>query len=151
MLTAIFLASQWHFLANKHAVLAGCSAFWPVNCIFLHKKTRTCCTAEWPFCYCSLLCVYHANCQNHVDISQLTSSHIQRPCVLCSRNRIPSLEISYRNRVYLISMTSSMTKTESRRLFFCILDHARLLFFNDSSLYLCFKDIMTSLFLVFMT
>jgi hypothetical protein len=27
MLAAIFLASQWHFLANKHAVLAGCSAF----------------------------------------------------------------------------------------------------------------------------
>jgi hypothetical protein len=40
MLAAVFLASQWHFLANKHAVLAGCSAFWPVNCIFLHKKTR---------------------------------------------------------------------------------------------------------------
>jgi hypothetical protein len=38
MLAAIFLASRWHFLANKHAVLAGCSAFWPVNCIFLHKK-----------------------------------------------------------------------------------------------------------------
>jgi hypothetical protein len=38
MLAAIFLASQWHFLANKHAVLADCSAFWPVNCIFLHKK-----------------------------------------------------------------------------------------------------------------
>jgi hypothetical protein len=38
MLAAIFLASQRHFLANKHAVLAGCSAFWPVNCIFLHKK-----------------------------------------------------------------------------------------------------------------
>jgi hypothetical protein len=38
MLAAIFLASQLHFLANKHAVLAGCSAFWPVNCIFLHKK-----------------------------------------------------------------------------------------------------------------
>jgi hypothetical protein len=34
MLAAIFLASQWHFLANKHAVLAGCSAFWPK----LHKK-----------------------------------------------------------------------------------------------------------------
>jgi hypothetical protein len=51
MLAAIFLASQWHFLANKRAVLAGCSAFWPVNCIFLHKKTRTRCTAEWPFCY----------------------------------------------------------------------------------------------------
>ena len=33
MLSAITLASQWHFLANKHAVLAGCSAFWPVNCI----------------------------------------------------------------------------------------------------------------------
>jgi hypothetical protein len=56
MLAAIFLASQWHFLANKHAVLAGCSAFWPVNCIFLHKKTRTRCTAEWPFCYWSLFC-----------------------------------------------------------------------------------------------
>jgi hypothetical protein len=49
MLAAIFLASQWHFLANKHAVLTGCSAFWPVNCIFLHKKTRTRCTAEWLF------------------------------------------------------------------------------------------------------
>ena len=36
---------------DKHAVLAGCSAFWPVNCIFLHKKKRTRCTAEWPFCY----------------------------------------------------------------------------------------------------
>jgi hypothetical protein len=56
MLAAIFLASQWHFLANKHAVLAGCSAFWPVNCIFLHKNTRTLCTAEWPFCYWSLFC-----------------------------------------------------------------------------------------------
>jgi hypothetical protein len=56
MLAAIFLASQWHFLANKHAVLVGCSAFWPVNCIFLHKKTRTRCTAEWPFCYWSLFC-----------------------------------------------------------------------------------------------
>jgi hypothetical protein len=56
MLAAIFLASQWHFLANKHAVLAGCSAFWPVNCIFLHKKTRTRCTAEWLFCYWSLFC-----------------------------------------------------------------------------------------------
>ncbi len=56
MLAAIFLASQWHFPANKHAVLAGCSAFWPVNCIFLHKKTRTRCTAEWPFCYWSLFC-----------------------------------------------------------------------------------------------
>ena len=41
MLAAIILASQWHFLANKYAVLAGCSAFWPVNCIFLHKKPRT--------------------------------------------------------------------------------------------------------------
>jgi hypothetical protein len=39
MLAAIFLASQLHFLTNKHAVLAGCSAFWPVNCIFLHKKS----------------------------------------------------------------------------------------------------------------
>jgi hypothetical protein len=29
MFAAIFLASQWHFLANKHAVLAGCSDFWP--------------------------------------------------------------------------------------------------------------------------
>ena len=56
MLAAIFLASQWHFLANKYAVLAGYSAFWPVNCIFLHKKTRTRCTAEWPFCYWSLFC-----------------------------------------------------------------------------------------------
>jgi hypothetical protein len=28
---AIFLASLLHFLANKHAVLAGCSAFWPAN------------------------------------------------------------------------------------------------------------------------
>jgi hypothetical protein len=54
--SAILLASQWHFLANKHAVLAGCSAFWPVNCIFLHKKTRTRCTAELPFCYRSLFC-----------------------------------------------------------------------------------------------
>ena len=27
MLAAIFLASRLHFLANKHAVLAGCSAF----------------------------------------------------------------------------------------------------------------------------
>ena len=40
VLAAIFLASQWHFLANKHAVLAGCSAFWPVNCIFLQKKNE---------------------------------------------------------------------------------------------------------------
>jgi hypothetical protein len=56
MLAAIFLASEWHFLSNKHAVLAGCSAFWPVNCIFLHKKPRTRCTAEWPFCYWSLFC-----------------------------------------------------------------------------------------------
>jgi hypothetical protein len=56
MLAAIFLASQWHFLANKHAVLAGCSAFWPVNCIFLHIKMRARCTAEWPFCYWSLFC-----------------------------------------------------------------------------------------------
>jgi hypothetical protein len=56
MLAAIFLASQWHFLTNKHAVLAGCSTFWPVNCIFLHKKTRTRCTTEWPFCYWSLFC-----------------------------------------------------------------------------------------------
>ena len=38
MLAAIFLASQWHFLAIKYAVLAGCSAFWPVNCIFCIKK-----------------------------------------------------------------------------------------------------------------
>jgi hypothetical protein len=38
MLAAIFLASQLHFLANKHAVLAGYFAFWPVNCIYLHKK-----------------------------------------------------------------------------------------------------------------
>jgi hypothetical protein len=51
MLATIFLGSQWHFRSNKHAVLAGCSAFCPVNCIFLHKKTRTCCTAEWPLCY----------------------------------------------------------------------------------------------------
>ena len=56
MLAAIFPASQWHFLANKHAVLAGCSAFWPVYCIFLHKKTRTHCTAERPFCSWSLFC-----------------------------------------------------------------------------------------------
>jgi hypothetical protein len=64
-LAAIFLASQWHFLTNKHAVLAGwlarwlagCSAFWPVNCIYFHKKTRTRCPAEWPFCYWSLFCV----------------------------------------------------------------------------------------------
>jgi hypothetical protein len=25
---------------NKHAVLVGCSTFWPVNCIFLHKKNE---------------------------------------------------------------------------------------------------------------
>ena len=53
MLSAITLASQWHFLANKHAVLAGCSAFWPVNCIFLHKNARTRCTPEWDFCISS--------------------------------------------------------------------------------------------------
>jgi hypothetical protein len=37
-LATIFLASQYNFMVDKHSVLAGCSAFWPVNCIFLHKK-----------------------------------------------------------------------------------------------------------------
>ena len=40
MLSAITLASQWHFLANKHAVLAGCSAFWPGHVA----------PPEWDFC-----------------------------------------------------------------------------------------------------
>jgi hypothetical protein len=74
MLAAIFLASEWHFLDNKHAVLAGCSAFWPVNCIFLHKKTRTRCTAEWPFCYWSLFCASFRAKRNFSLSSFLISS-----------------------------------------------------------------------------
>jgi uncharacterized RDD family membrane protein YckC len=35
---AVMKMSMTYFLANKHTVLAGCSAFWPLNCIFWHKK-----------------------------------------------------------------------------------------------------------------
>jgi hypothetical protein len=38
IIMSLIVASQWHFLINKHAVLAGCSAFWTVNCIFCIKK-----------------------------------------------------------------------------------------------------------------
>jgi hypothetical protein len=34
------LASRLHILAKKRAVLARGPAFWPVNCILLHKKWR---------------------------------------------------------------------------------------------------------------
>jgi hypothetical protein len=80
MLTAIFLASQWHFLANKHAVLAGCSAVWPVNCIFLHKKTRTRCTAEWAFCYWSLFCAPSVRARKAITFhcSSADSSSVRR-------------------------------------------------------------------------
>jgi hypothetical protein len=88
MLAAIFLASQWHFLANKHAVLAGCSAFWPVNCIFLHKKTRTRCTAEWPFCYWSLLCAYKFEWRACTTTSEVF-------ILLCNRVRSYKLIIAY--------------------------------------------------------
>ena len=30
--------NQLHVFINKHALLAGCSGFWPVNCTNLHKK-----------------------------------------------------------------------------------------------------------------
>ena len=70
MLSAISLASQWHFLANKHAALAGCSAFWPVNCTFLHKNTRTRCTAEWDFCISSY------------SVPSVTSKRIMSPLFL---------------------------------------------------------------------
>jgi hypothetical protein len=38
MCTAIALASQLHFLANKHAVLVGCSAHYASKRHILHKK-----------------------------------------------------------------------------------------------------------------
>jgi hypothetical protein len=60
-----FWGKIWHrgnFRPNVVIYETGCgnfpwknlvTLFWPVNCIFLHKKTRTRCTA---FCYWSLFC-----------------------------------------------------------------------------------------------
>ena len=44
--------------ANKHAVLAGCSAFWPDTAYFLHKKGRHVAPLSGPSVYFLILCTY---------------------------------------------------------------------------------------------
>jgi hypothetical protein len=95
MLAAIFLASQWHCLANKHTLLAGCSAFWPVNCTFLHTQTRTRFTAVWPFCYWSLFCGKGSSSILLLNMCFLSFASAKRFCVVIAHTIVYLWRRSY--------------------------------------------------------
>jgi hypothetical protein len=95
MLAAIFLASQWQCLANKHTLLAGCSAFWPVNCIFLHTQTRTRFTAVWPFCYWSLFCGKGSSSILLLNMCFLSFASAKRFCVVIAHTIVYLWRRSY--------------------------------------------------------